>query len=137
MKCLQTEILEKLNNDKLKKHFEEIGLNTSLVFGSILTDEFNENSDVDIAILGNEKLNISIILALELYLEDLLDREIDVIDLNSENLDIFIKINILNSSKVLYSKDNGLRLNKLIDNVEWYYRENEHYFECRKRDLLC
>lgn len=134
---MQTEILEKLNNDKLKKHFEEIGLNTSLVFGSILTDEFNENSDVDIAILGNEKLNISIILALELYLEDLLDREIDVIDLNSENLDIFIKINILNSSKVLYSKDNGLRLNKLIDNVEWYYRENEHYFECRKRDLLC
>ncbi|MEG0134074.1 MAG: nucleotidyltransferase domain-containing protein [Clostridium sp.] len=134
---MQRRILEKLNSDKLKKYFEEIGLNTSLVFGSILTDEFNETSDVDIAVLGNEKLNISMILDLELYLEGLLERDIDVIDLNSENLDIFIKINILNSSKIVYSRDNGVMLNQLIDNVEWYYRENEHYFECRKRDLLC
>ncbi|MBB6716496.1 type VII toxin-antitoxin system MntA family adenylyltransferase antitoxin [Clostridium gasigenes] len=130
-------ILEKLNSDNLKSYFSKLGLNTALVFGSVLTDEFNEESDVDIAILSSSKLNIKAILNLELYLEDLLDRPIDVVDLNSEKLDVFIKIDILNNNKLIYSQDNSVSLNKLIDNTEWYYRENEHYFECRKRDLLC
>ncbi|MBU3103313.1 type VII toxin-antitoxin system MntA family adenylyltransferase antitoxin [Clostridium gasigenes] len=130
-------ILEKLNSDNLKKYFIKLGLNTALVFGSVLTDEFNEESDVDIAILSSSKLNIKAILNLELYLEDLLDRPIDVVDLNSEKLDVFIKIEILNNNKLIYSQDNSVSLNELIDNTEWYYRENEHYFECRKRDLLC
>lgn len=134
---MQNVILEKLNSDKLKSYFSKLGLNTALVFGSVLTDEFNEESDVDIAILGSSKLNIKAILNLELYLENLLDRPIDVIDLNSENLDIFIKIEILNNNKLIYSEDNSVSLNELIDKVEWYYRENEHYFKCRKRDLLC
>ncbi|WP_354094253.1 type VII toxin-antitoxin system MntA family adenylyltransferase antitoxin [Clostridium gasigenes] len=130
-------ILEKLNSDNLKKYFIKLGVSTALVFGSVLTDEFNEESDVDIAILSSSKLNIKAILNLELYLEDLLDRPIDVVDLNSEKLDVFIKIEILNNNKLIYSQDNSVSLNKLIDNTEWYYRENEHYFECRKRDLLC
>ncbi|WP_354090566.1 type VII toxin-antitoxin system MntA family adenylyltransferase antitoxin [Clostridium gasigenes] len=130
-------ILEKLNSDNLKSYFSKLGLNTALVFGSVLTDEFNEESDVDIAILSSSKLNIKAILNLELYLEDLLDRPIDVVDLNSEKLDVFIKIDILNNNKLIYSQDNSVSLNKLIDNTEWYYRKNEHYFECRKRDLLC
>lgn len=130
-------ILEKLNSDNLKKYFIKLGVSTALVFGSVLTDEFNEESDVDIAILSSSKLNIKAILNLELYLEDLLDRPIDVIDLNSEKLDVFIKIEILNNNKLIYSQDNSVSLNELIDNTEWYYRENEHYFECRKRDLLC
>ncbi|WP_207648699.1 type VII toxin-antitoxin system MntA family adenylyltransferase antitoxin [Clostridium gasigenes] len=130
-------IFEKLNSDNLKNYFIKLGLSTALVFGSVLTDEFNEESDVDIAILSSSKLNIKAILNLELYLEDLLDRPIDVVDLNSEKLDVFIKIEILNNNKLIYSQDNSVSLNKLIDNTEWYYRENEHYFECRKRDLLC
>nr|WP_253198364.1 nucleotidyltransferase domain-containing protein [Clostridium gasigenes] len=134
---MQNVILEKLNSDNLKKYFIKLGLNTALVFGSVLTDEFNEESDVDIAILSSSKLNIKAILNLELYLEDLLDRPIDVVDLNSEKLDVFIKIEILNNNKLIYSQDNSVSLNELIDNTEWYYRENEHYFECRKRDLLC
>ncbi|MBU3137394.1 nucleotidyltransferase domain-containing protein [Clostridium gasigenes] len=137
MECLQNVILEKLNSDNLKKYFIKLGVSTALVFGSVLTDEFNEESDVDIAILSSSKLNIKAILNLELYLEDLLDRPIDVVDLNSEKLDVFIKIEILNNNKLIYSQDNSVSLNKLIDNTEWYYRENEHYFECRKRDLLC
>nr|WP_253197985.1 nucleotidyltransferase domain-containing protein [Clostridium gasigenes] len=134
---MQNVILEKLNSDNLKKYFIKLGVSTALVFGSVLTDEFNEESDVDIAILSSSKLNIKAILNLELYLEDLLDRPIDVVDLNSEKLDVFIKIEILNNNKLIYSQDNSVSLNKLIDNTEWYYRENEHYFECRKRDLLC
>lgn len=137
MNDLQKLILEKLYSDELKNHFNKIGINTALVFGSVLNDEFNETSDVDIAILGINKFNIKTILNLELYLEDLLDRPIDVVDMNSENLDIFIKIEILNNSEVIYNEDNRVILDKLIDNTEWYYRQNEYYFKCRKRDLLC
>ena len=39
MKCLQSMILEKLNSDKLKSYFSKLGLNTALVFGSVLTVE--------------------------------------------------------------------------------------------------
>ena len=27
-------------------------------------------------------------------------------------------------------------LENFKESVEWYYKENEYYFECRKRDLL-
>lgn len=137
MKYSQENILKKLHSEEVKKHLNKLGINSVLIFGSILTDEFNEESDVDIAILDRNKLNIKTVLNLEIYFEDLLNREIDVVDLKSENLDIFVKINILNNNNIIYSEDNGIMLEKLIDDIEWYYRENEYYFKCRKRDLLC
>lgn len=91
---------------------------------------------MDIAILGTSKLTIKEILKLELFLEDLLERNIDVIDLNSDNLDIFIKIDILNDGKSIYTTDNNKFLEKFIEKVDWYYRENEYYFKCRRRELL-
>ena len=91
---------------------------------------------MDITILGTSKLTIKEILKLELFLEDLLERNIDVIDLNSDNLDIFIKIDILNDGKSIYTTDNNKFLEKFIEKVDWYYRENEYYFKCRRRELL-
>lgn len=70
------------------------------------------------------------------FLEDLLKRKIDVVDLKSDTLDIFIKINILNTGKSIYTIDNNDYLNQYMDDVDWYYRENEHYFKYRRRDLL-
>lgn len=84
-----------------------------LLFGSTINGDFTEESDVDIAVLGTSKLSISEILRFELFLEDLLQRRIDVVDLNSETLDIFIKINILNTGKSIYTIDNKLKI--------WYY----------------
>ena len=129
-------ILDKLKSDELKEYLNKININSALVFGSLINGDFNEESDVDIAVIGTSKLPIKVILKLELFLEDLLGRNIDVIDLNSDNLDIFIKINILNTGKSIYSIDNNRFLEEFIDKVDWYYRENEHYFNCRKRDLL-
>lgn len=91
MENIQLEILDKLKSKELKNYLSKLDINNALVFGSIITDNFNEESDVDIAILGTSKLTIKEILKLELFLEDLLERNIDVIDLNSDNLDIFIK----------------------------------------------
>ena len=136
MENIQLEILDKLKSKELKNYLSKLDINNALVFGSIITDTFNEESDVDIAILGTSKLTIKEILKLELFLEDLLERNIDVIDLNSDNLDIFIKIDILNDGKSIYTTDNNKFLEKFIEKVDWYYRENEYYFKCRRRELL-
>ena len=132
MENIQLEILDKLKSKELKNYLSKLDINNALVFGSIITDNFNEESDVDIAILGTSKLTIKEILKLELFLE----RNIDVIDLNSDNLDIFIKIDILNDGKSIYTTDNNKFLEKFIEKVDWYYRENEYYFKCRRRELL-
>ncbi len=136
MENIQLGILDKLKSKELKNYLSKLDINNALVFGSIITDNFNEESDVDIAILGTSKLTIKEILKLELFLEDLLERNIDVIDLNSDNLDIFIKIDILNDGKSIYTTDNNKFLEKFIEKVDWYYRENEYYFKCRRRELL-
>ena len=136
MENIQLEILDKLKSKELKNYLSKLDINNAWVFGSIITDNFNEESDVDIAILGTSKLTIKEILKLELFLEDLLERNIDVIDLNSDNLDIFIKIDILNDGKSIYTTDNNKFLEKFIEKVDWYYRENEYYFKCRRRELL-
>ena len=136
MENIQLEILDKLKSKELKNYLSKLDINNALVCGSIITDNFNEESDVDIAILGTSKLTIKEILKLELFLEDLLERNIDVIDLNSDNLDIFIKIDILNDGKSIYTTDNNKFLEKFIEKVDWYYRENEYYFKCRRRELL-
>jgi predicted nucleotidyltransferase len=136
MKEEQLEILRLLSEREFIDYVSKISIDSILVFGSVITDEFNEESDVDIAILGKSKLSLTEILRLESFLEDLLERSIDVIDLKSKNLDVFIKINILNNGEIIYSTDKNMSLEYLKEELDWYYRENEHYFECRKRDLL-
>jgi len=132
----QIEILEKIKSKDLMEISKNYMIKNILVFGSILTDDFNINSDVDIAILSDEKLKLNDILSLELFFEEILNRPIDIVDLNSTTLDMFIKINILNTGKVLYTSDNNKSLEELIDKLEWHYRENENFFYYRKRDLL-
>ena len=98
--------------------------------------EFTEESDVDLAIICEEKMNLENILEIELYFEDILKREIDVIDLKSDSLDLFLKINILNNGKVLYTRDENKVLEEFKNAVDWIYRENKDYILFRKRDVL-
>lgn len=132
----RSSILLKLASNDFIDKMKELNIQEVLVFGSILTDNFNEESDVDIAILSAEKMPIKNVLNLEMFLEDLLNRAIDVVDLNNDKLDIFVKIDILNTGKSIFSADNGESLNSLINSVDIYYKENEYYFSCRKRDVL-
>ena len=132
----QLNIVNKLKCNEIKEYASKLPINNILVFGSLITDEFNEESDVDIAILGDTKFHIKDVLRLELFFEDLLERPIDVVDLRSETLDLFIKIDILNTGKSIYTTDNNESLERFIDELDWYYKENEHYFQCRKRDLI-
>lgn len=136
MEEVRADIIKKLNSEEFKTYVSNLAVRDVLLFGSTINGDFTEESDVDIAVLGASKLSISEILRFELFLEDLLQRRIDVVDLNSETLDIFIKIDILNTGKSIYTIDSNNYLNKFMDDVDWYYRENEHYFRCRRRDLL-
>ena len=65
MENIQLEILDKLKSKELKNYLSKLDINNALVFGSIITDNFNEESDVDIAILGTSKLTIKEILKLD------------------------------------------------------------------------
>ncbi|MEG0326267.1 MAG: nucleotidyltransferase domain-containing protein [Cellulosilyticaceae bacterium] len=128
--------LNHIKNTVWKEVCEKYNLNSIIIFGSILTEEFHEGSDIDIAVLGAGKLSLKEILTLEMFFEDLLERPIDVIDLKSEGLDLFIKINILNTGVSVYTTDDRQSLEQMIDEVEIYYRDNETFFYFRRKDLL-
>ena len=123
-------------NKDLESISKKYCLNNIILFGSVLTDAFHQNSDIDIAVIAENKLSLEEILELELYFEKKYDRDIDVIDLKKDNLDIFLKINILNTGESIYTNDDHKSLEQLIDATEWYYRENETFFFFRRRDLL-
>ena len=129
-------ILEKLNSKEFLDIIKKYSIGTVILFGSIGGDEFNDYSDVDIAILSENKIDLDNILEIELFLEKFLKRGIDVIDLNSNNLDIIMKANILNTGRIIYSDDNNERYNKFYNNVERTFRENENFMYFRRRDLL-
>ena len=130
------EAIDKLTTAKLDSIMERYNLTTILLFGSASRGDFNEASDMDIAVIGKQPLELDDKLKLELYFEDIADKEIDLIDLNDEYLDIFVKIQALNDGKVIYSTDNNQLLDKCIDDTEHYYRINESFYARRRRDLL-
>lgn len=45
-------------------------------------------------------------------------------------------MNILNSGKVIYSKDNDTLFNKFCEETDRIYRENENFMYFRRRDVL-
>ncbi len=128
--------LDKLNSEEVLNFINEYNISNLILFGSLNHGEFNEISDVDIALLNEEKISLDTILELELFLENLLNRPIDVVDLRSEKLDLFVKINILNNGKVLFSKDNNKMFDIICDEVDRTYRENENFMYFRRIDVL-
>ena len=136
MQKIETTILEKLKSIDSINFLSKYSINSFILFGSLNNGEFAEESDVDLAIICEEKMNLENILEIELYFEDILKREIDVIDLKSDSLDLFLKINILNNGKVLYTRDENKVLEEFKNAVDWIYRENKDYIFFRKRDVL-
>lgn len=127
------EISKDLELDKIAERYH---LNNIMLFGSALTDEFNEYSDIDIAVLGAAPLELDELFELEDFFENQFHRAIDVVDLRSESLDFFIKVNILNTAQVIFDSDSEEMLTRLKEQVERYYRENENFFYFRRMDVL-
>lgn len=133
---IKNDIINKLNSEYFFEFIDEFNINSVMIFGSICTEGFNELSDVDIAILGENKLPLDNILDIELFLEEILKRDIDVVDLKSNSLDMFVKINILNTGKVLHTTDENKLFERFCDDVNRIYVENADFMYFRRRDVL-
>ena len=130
------DILDILNSNEIKKLLSKYNIKSLIRFGSINTEEFYEYSDVDLAVISDIKLSFDDLITLEFTLQGLLNREIDIIDLNSSTLDIFIKINILNTGVLIHTFDDNFTLNKFYNSVDRTYIENENYIYFRRLDVL-
>ena len=128
--------LDGITRDIWSKISDEFNLDSILVFGSIVTEDFYEDSDIDFAVIGQDRLSLEQKLAFELQLEEILEREIDVIDLNDCSLDIFVKIQALNNGVLMYTRDQNQTLSKCEEETEHFYRMNESFFAKRRRELL-
>ena len=129
-------IMDKLKSEEVMNFLNKDNISTMLTFGSFNNDNFSEQSDIDIAIIGKHKIDLEEILEIELFLGRLIKREIDVIDLKSRSLNLFLKINVLNDGIVIYSNDDNYNLEKLKDETDKIFKENENFFWFRRKDVL-
>jgi uncharacterized protein len=74
-----------------------------LLFGSILEERFNSQSDVDLAILFPRDLNLKQEIMLRQQLEEKLQRDIDVIDLRTA--DPIITWQVLQNGRLIFSTE--------------------------------
>lgn len=117
---------ELIKNAVCKYNVDSVG-----VFGSRARKEHREDSDYDIFIIGNLKLEEE--LALESQLEKLLNNEVDIIKISQESNKMLLK-NIMNEAEVIYSKNNSFE--SLYRFVETFFIENSDFIRIRERDLI-
>ena len=129
-------IMDKLKSEEVVSFLNKYEISSMLTFGSLNNEEFSEDSDIDIAIIGKHKIDLEEILEIELFLAKLLSKEIDVIDLKSEGLYIYLKINVLNEGEIIYSNDDNYNLEVFKDETDKIYKENENFFWFRRKDVL-
>lgn len=83
------------NEQTLNQICKEFGVKRLRVFGSLLTDKFNDNSDLDFLLAFKDSLSIEEYtdnyFALHYKLEELFSREIDLITENSLSNPYFIE----------------------------------------------
>lgn len=129
-------ILDKLTSAEFIEFINKFDISSVIVFGSVCNDDFNQLSDVDIALLGKDKIKLDSILDIELFLEKFLKRQIDVIDLRSSTLELSIRINILNSGNVVYTTDANNLFQQFCDETDRIFKENENFMYFRRMDIL-
>lgn len=129
-------IMDKLKSEEVISFLNKYEISSMLTFGSLNNEDFCEDSDIDIAIIGKHKIDLEEILEIELFFAKLLNKEIDVIDLKSEGLYIFLKINVLNEGEIIYSNDDNYNLEVFKDETDKIYKENENFFWFRRKDVL-
>lgn len=119
------EVLKIVHSDLFKNIFLNNGITNVIIFGSLASGNFNEESDIDIAVISEDKIPFNIELEITLELEALLGRSIDFIDINDESINNMIKIEALNSREVII-KDN--LLDEALELYDRLYRENEEFW---------
>lgn len=100
-----------ISNNKaiIEKICKDFSVNQMYVFGSVTTPEFNENSDIDFLISFSKSLSIDDYtdnyFALHQKLEDIFNRNIDLLTINSLSNPFFIE-SINQSKQLIYESKN-------------------------------
>ena len=91
---------------KLQEFCRTAKINELCLFGSILRDDFNPDSDIDILVSFNPEVNMSLLqfVDLEYQLEDLLKRQVDLLEKTTVEKDFnwIRRQEILNNYQVIY-----------------------------------
>lgn len=127
------EILNIISSDEFKEIFINKNINNVIIFGSLSKGDFSIESDIDIAIISEEKLSIMDELNITAKLEDILGRSIDLIDINDNNINNFIKIEALNSKLVVMKNE---LLESTIEYYDKFYKENEEFWYLLDKEVL-
>lgn len=73
--------IKEIISETIRKHIPNAKI---LIFGSRIKGNFSENSDIDIAVKCDKKIDISIMAKIKMDLEELdINEKIDLIDYNS------------------------------------------------------
>lgn len=98
------------------------------IFGSFLTGRFTEESDIDIAIIGDIKLED--LLYLEANMEEELGKSIDLVKI--EDLPMYIQLSIISRDKKVIFKENETTINYLNDLDIWYKTEYPFWLKMQR-----
>lgn len=129
------QIISILKSKKCIDLFKMQNINSILVFGSIVSDEFEEYSDVDIAVLSTEKISIDCIMDLEDAISSIINREVDIVDLNHDEMDLRFKVSVYDSGVLIYNDDLDL-YGKDYNITDIIYKNNEEFRFFRERDVI-
>ncbi|MEH7454661.1 type VII toxin-antitoxin system MntA family adenylyltransferase antitoxin [Gottfriedia acidiceleris] len=94
-----------------------------ILFGSAAQDRMRPDSDIDIAYLSDAKLSHYERFLLSQELANLLNKNVDLIDLN--NASTVFQAEIIHNGKVIYCSDDERRINFEIKILKMYAKLNE------------
>ena len=98
------------------------------IFGSYGTDYEREDSDIDIAVITDEKLSISNRYKLKEILDNKLQREVDLSILSTHDSNLMI--NVLSQGLLIYENDDyNIKFDKIYEDLEFDYYFMESYTE--------
>ncbi len=99
MRIIDKEILK-----KIAETAQDFGLKELFLFGSVLREDFNDNSDIDIMVAFKEGLHISYfdLCALSERLEGIFNRKVDLIEKNAL-VNPYRRQEILNTARRIYA----------------------------------
>lgn len=93
-----------LNQNKLLDFFKNNeNINTVYIFGSHGTEYENEGSDIDFGILFTTDPGILEQMSLEAEIEEIIDREVDIVSLNKCN--ILLKHKVISKGQKIFERD--------------------------------